>query len=84
MKEDSSIGPKNVASSTRDWAVDKLAIKYTGKRIYVWKGPKKGRVGIVRSINGLYAQVDFDSSSFVGGSSQLLKREDLVTCVWPF
>lgn len=57
--------------------VDKIAYRYTGKLVYVWKGDKKGRVGRVFSIGGTHAQVAF--SGMTGGTGvQTIKREYLM------
>ncbi len=32
--------------------VNKLAVKYIGKLVYVWKGQMKGKVGIMQSKSG--------------------------------
>lgn len=56
---------------------DKLAHKYTGKLVYVWKGERKGRVGRVLSAGGNRAQIAFGGMTGATGV-YTIKREYLI------
>ncbi len=56
---------------------DVLALKFNGRQVYVWRGPKKGWIGRVRSIGGEHAQVEFTGVG-TGCVIETLKRENLI------
>ncbi len=64
---------------TVDYAVpvDRLALKYVGRSVYVWKGKMKGKVGMVQSMSGDWARISF-ASAMQGGSVRTLNREHLI------
>src|SRR6185369_11927709 len=59
---------------------DHLALKYIGRRVYIWKGPLKGKVGRVLSIGGTKAQLSFTGMA-PGCAIHTLKRDSLMRYV---
>lgn len=59
---------------------DHLAIKYEGKKVYVWRGERKGKVGRVISMSGPYARVSL-SGTTEGAGIYAIKREYLIRYV---
>ncbi|KLO04909.1 hypothetical protein SCHPADRAFT_896685 [Schizopora paradoxa] len=59
--------------------LDHHILEFVGRKVYVWKGKFKGKIGEVKAISGLSAKVTLNSSLALGGSSQVIRREYLVT-----
>lgn len=59
---------------------DTLAYKYRDALVFVWAGDMKGRLGRVKSIGGIYAQVEFTGTAY-GSGVRHLKRRNLIRCV---
>ncbi len=53
--------------------VDVLALKYINKMVYVWRGERKGKVGMVQSISGEWARLSFESG-IAGGSVRTIEK----------
>ncbi len=56
---------------------DYLALKYVNKRVYVWKGNFKNKIGVVSSISGDFARLSFEGAA-AGRGVQTLRRELLI------
>lgn len=70
--------PKGKGKALRSKTFDYYAKKYTGKLVYIWNGPWKGRIGYVQSVSGKEARL---SITGIGGSGiQTLKRANLIRC----
>lgn len=59
---------------------DELALKFVDQYVYVWKGRRKGRIGLVKAIGGEKAQVEFAGGG-AGCTIETLQRENPITFV---